>query len=134
MHCFILFQMFQIFALFTESVPLGPFSHRVAMSVRLWFCAIECSCGKLWKGVRKGFKKETEDSVTFSALGKKKIHLTLVTLGGGGQDGKWSHFLPFFLEPFPKLFRQFVSQLELYSQLQLNIQSDPISPVAPISS
>ena len=25
------------------------------------------------------------------------------TRGGGGQDGKWSHFPPFFLEPFPKL-------------------------------
>ena len=29
----------------------------------------------------------------------KKFHLTRVTLGGGGgQDGKWSHFPPFFLE------------------------------------
>ena len=29
-----------------------------------------------------------------------KIHLTLVTIGGGGQDGKWSHFPPlFFLNP-----------------------------------
>ena len=34
--------------------------------------------------------------------GKKKFHVTWVTEGGGGgQEGKWSHFPPFFLLPFP---------------------------------
>ena len=30
--------------IFTESAPLGRFSHRVVMSVVLGFCAIKCSC------------------------------------------------------------------------------------------
>ena len=36
-------KFFQNFVIFTESSQLGRFSHRVAMSVEMWLCAIGCS-------------------------------------------------------------------------------------------
>ena len=63
------------------------------------------------------------------------------TVGGGeGQDEKWSHFPPFFFEPFPKsvcvlTFRKVTGMLDLGECLTLGTYNIPSSVyIAPVQT